>query len=76
LREDGLHVRVNDADPIEADLAGWDPATGIAVLRTRAKLDIAPPGIAGSEPRVGQIVLRWLVPGPMRSPPAPASSPS
>jgi serine protease Do len=56
-REDGLHVRVNDADPVEADLAGWDPATGIAVLRTRAKLDIAPPGIAGSEPRVGQIVL-------------------
>jgi len=56
-REDGLHVRVNDADPIEADLAGWDPATGVAVLRTRAKLDIAPPGTAGSEPRVGQIVL-------------------
>jgi len=56
-REDGLHVRVNDADPVEADLAGWDPATGIAVLRTRAKLDIAPPGIAESEPRVGQIVL-------------------
>ncbi len=56
-REDGLHVRVNDADPTEADLAGWDPATGIAVLRTRAKLEIAPPGIAASEPRVGQIVL-------------------
>jgi len=56
-REDGLHVRVNDADPTEADLAGWDPATGIAVLRTRAKLEIAPPGIATSEPRVGQIVL-------------------
>lgn len=56
-REDGLHVRVNDADPTEADLAGWDPATGIAVLRTRARLEIAPPGIATSEPRVGQIVL-------------------
>ena len=56
-REDGLHVRVNDADPTEADLAGWDPATGIAVLRTRAKLEIAAPGIAASEPRVGQIVL-------------------
>ena len=56
-REDGLRVRVNDADPIEADLAGWDPASGIAVLRSRAKLEIAPPKIAESEPRVGQIVV-------------------
>lgn len=56
-REDGLRVRVNDADPIDADLAGWDPATGIAVLRTRTKLDVAPPALAESEPRVGQIVL-------------------
>jgi S1-C subfamily serine protease len=56
-REDGLRVRVNDADPIDADLAGWDPATGLAVLRTRAKLTIATPSVAQSEPRVGQIVL-------------------
>ena len=56
-REDGLRVRVNDADPIDADLAGWDPATGLAVLRTRAKLTIAAPSVAQSEPRVGQIVL-------------------
>ena len=56
-REDVLRVRVNDADPIDADLAGWDPATGLAVLRTRAKLTIATPSVAQSEPRVGQIVL-------------------
>jgi serine protease Do len=56
-REDGLRVRVNDADPIEADLAGWDPASAIAVLRSRTKLEIAPPKIAESEPRVGQIVV-------------------
>jgi S1-C subfamily serine protease len=56
-REDGLRVRVNDADPIEADLAGWDPASGIAVLRSRSKLEIAPPKIAELEPRVGQIVV-------------------
>ena len=37
-REDGLRVRVGDAEPSEADLAGWDPATGIAVLRTRSPL--------------------------------------
>ncbi len=56
-REDGLRVRVNDADPIDADLAGWDPSTGLAVLRTRTKLEVAPPKVAESEPRVGQIVL-------------------
>jgi S1-C subfamily serine protease len=56
-REDGLRVRVNDADPIDAELAGWDPSTGLAVLRTRTKLEVAPPKVAESEPRVGQIVL-------------------
>jgi len=56
-REDGLRVRVNDADPIDAELAGWDPSTGLAVLRTPTKLEVAPPTVAESEPRVGQIVL-------------------
>ena len=56
-REDGLRVRVNDADPIDAELAGWDPATGLAVLRTSTKLEIAAPRVTESEPRVGQIVL-------------------
>jgi S1-C subfamily serine protease len=56
-REDGLRVRINDADPIDADLAGWDPASGIAVLRTRTKLTVAAPSIAPAEPRAGQIVL-------------------
>ena len=56
-REDGLRVRVGDTDPGEADLAGWDPATGIAVLRTRTPLGVPAPSIADSEPRPGQIVL-------------------
>jgi S1-C subfamily serine protease len=56
-REDGLRVRVGDADPGEADLAGWDPATGIAVLRTRVPLAVPAPPIADSEPRPGQIVF-------------------
>lgn len=56
-REDGLRVRVEGADPIEADLAGWDPATGIAVLRTRATVSAKPPEVAGDEPRVGQLVV-------------------
>ena len=53
-----MRVRVGDTDPGEADLAGWDPATGIAVLRTRTPLGGVPaPSIADSEPRPGQIVL-------------------
>jgi serine protease Do len=56
-REDGLRVRVGEAEPAEADLVGWDPATGIAVLRTRSPLGVPVPAIAESEPRPGQIVL-------------------
>src|SRR4051812_29432106 len=50
-REDGLRVRVGDADAVEADLAGWDPATGIAVLRARGALNVATPPLADAEPR-------------------------
>jgi len=32
-REDGLHVRRPDGTVLDAELAGWDPATGLAVLR-------------------------------------------
>jgi S1-C subfamily serine protease len=56
-REDGLRIRVGDADAAEADLAGWDPATGIAVLRTRTPFNVPAPPVAASEPRPGQIVL-------------------
>jgi S1-C subfamily serine protease len=56
-REDGVRVKVGDTDPIDAELIGWDPATSIAVLRTRTKLSVAPPPIAEAEPRVGQIVV-------------------
>jgi S1-C subfamily serine protease len=56
-REDGLRVRLPDAEAIDADLAGWDPATGIALLRTRNVFGAAAPPIADAEPRPGQIVL-------------------
>ena len=39
-REDGLRVRLPDGEAIDADLAGWDPATGIAVLRSRTGVTI------------------------------------
>ncbi len=56
-REDGLRVRVADAEPSEAEFVGWDPATGIAVLRTPGAINIQSPAIAEAEPRPGQIVL-------------------
>jgi serine protease Do len=58
-REDGLRVAVAGTPDatIDADLAGWDPASGIAVLRTRSALDVTPPAIASGEPRPGEIVL-------------------
>src|SRR5438034_10948558 len=32
-REDGLHVRTSDGRVLDAELAGWDPTTSLAVLR-------------------------------------------
>lgn len=56
-REDGLRIRIADADAAEADLAGWDPATGIAVLRTRTPVAVAGPVLAPAEPRPGEIAV-------------------
>jgi serine protease Do len=56
-REDGLHVRVPGGESVAADLAGWDPATGIALLRARTALNVPAPAAAEAEPRVGEIVL-------------------
>lgn len=38
-REDGLRVRRADGESFDAELGGWDPATGLAVLRA--------PGLGG-----------------------------
>src|SRR4029450_2830407 len=45
-RENGVRVRIGDTDPIDADLVGWDAATGIAVIKTSSKLNLAPPQFA------------------------------
>jgi S1-C subfamily serine protease len=56
-REDGVRVKIGNAAAIDAELVGWDAATGIAVIRTSTKLDIAPPQFSETEPRTGQFVL-------------------
>jgi S1-C subfamily serine protease len=55
-RDDGLRVRRAGGDAIEAQLAGWDPATGLAVLQVPG---LAAPAIRVSEraARVGQIAV-------------------
>jgi S1-C subfamily serine protease len=55
-REDGLHVRRHDGRMLDADLAGWDPATSLAVLRVPG-LDTPPLAPAGDAARVGHVVL-------------------
>jgi S1-C subfamily serine protease len=54
--EDGLHVRAEGGDAIEAELRGWDPATGLAVLRAPA-LDAPPIGLAKTAARVGHLAI-------------------
>jgi serine protease DegQ len=55
-RGDGLHVRRSDGQTLDAELAGWDPTTSLAVLRV-AGLDA--PAIAPSPApaRVGHLAL-------------------
>ena len=57
-REDGLKVRLQGRDePIEAELAGWDPATGLAILRTRTSVGTSAPATSDREPRAGEIAI-------------------
>jgi S1-C subfamily serine protease len=56
-REDGLHVRLGDGTALEADLAGWDPSTGIAVVRPRSPVPLQPPPASQDLPRAGEVVF-------------------
>jgi S1-C subfamily serine protease len=55
-REDGLHVRAAAGDALDAELAGWDPATGLALLKAPG-LDAQAIGIAKQPARVGHVAL-------------------
>ena len=55
-REDGLHVRRQDGETLDAELAGWDPTTSLAVLRVPG---LGAPAIvpARAPARVGHLAL-------------------
>jgi len=54
--EDGLRVRTQAGDLLDASLAGWDPATSLAVLRVPG-LTAAPLSPSSTPPRVGHLAL-------------------
>ena len=55
-REDGLRVRAHDGRELDAELAGWDPASGLAVLRATG-LNLQPAGVAERAARVGNLAI-------------------
>lgn len=55
-REDGLRILRPDGSAADAELAGWDPASGLAVLRV-AGLGLPALNPASEPPRVGSLAL-------------------
>jgi S1-C subfamily serine protease len=55
-REDGLHVRNHEGTTFDAQLAGWDPTTSLAVLRV-AGLTAPPLVVSAIAPRVGHFAI-------------------
>ena len=55
-RDDGVRVRMHDGSLLDAELAGWDPTTNLALLRV-AGLTARPLAPAEAPARVGQLAL-------------------
>src|SRR4051812_12743562 len=55
-REDGLRVRRHDGQAFDAELAGWDPATGLAIVRADG-LSVKPAAVSDRPVRVGQVAV-------------------
>jgi S1-C subfamily serine protease len=56
-REDGLQVRLPDDTAVGAELVGWDPSSGIALLRTQSPLTLTAPTLSNDQPRTGEIAI-------------------
>ena len=56
-RGDNLGVTLPNGDAIAVQLAGWDPATGLAVLRSASVLNLTSPVVSADEPRAGGLVV-------------------
>jgi S1-C subfamily serine protease len=54
--EDGIHVQTHTGARFEATVAGWDPATGLAVLRVPG-LDAGPIAVSSVPPRPGHLAV-------------------
>jgi S1-C subfamily serine protease len=55
-RDSGIRVRTEAGQTLDADLAGWDPASHLAVLRVSG-LEIRPAPTASARPRVGHLAI-------------------
>ena len=55
-REEGIRVRGEQGDAVDAELAGWDPATHLAVLKVPS-LAAPPIAVAAQPARVGHLAL-------------------
>ncbi len=55
-REDGLRVRRHDGQTVDVELAGWDPATGLAALRAPG-LGVPAATQADATPQVGHLAI-------------------
>jgi S1-C subfamily serine protease len=55
-RNDGLRVRTHDGTAFDAELAGWDPATSLAVLKVQG---LSAPALSPSTatPRTGHVAI-------------------
>src|SRR5262245_62164657 len=56
-REDGIQVRLPDDTTVSAELAGWDPSSGIALLKTQSPIASTAATPSKDQARTGEIAI-------------------